>query len=363
MPWPQNNLWLPKEANMLKPYLDDLEDRIDPAVEDELLAGWKAFSDGAWNGDLFSPRRTQQSPPGMQWPRVPVNDALEDFDRMALQQFSGCSAALASGSGAVLNVRANYGTAILPSLFGAELFVMEAELDTLPTTRPLPGGAVAMQRLLDAGVPDLNAGYGERCFEMGRYFVDLMADYPKISRYVHIYHPDLQGPMDVCELLWGSGIFLDLVDRPDLVKSLLDLITETYTRFLDRWHTIAPPQNGYAAHWSMFHKGRIMIRDDSAMNLSPDMFETFIAPYDRQLLDRFGGGAIHFCGRGDHYIRHVGQMPGLHAVHMSQPEYNDLDTIFQHTVDRGVKLIGLGRDAAEAAIVGGRKLHGNVHCW
>jgi hypothetical protein len=261
-----------------------------------------------------------------------------------------------------MTVRANYGTGILSSVFGAALFIMEDQQDTLPTTRPLSGGAAAMKRLLDNGIPDLNAGLGERCFAMGRHYVALFADYPSISKYVLIYHPDLQGPMDICELLWGSDLFYALIDTPELVHAVLGLITETYIAFMREWETIVPPRAEYSPHWGMLHKGRIMIRDDSAMNLSPEMFDEFIKPYDQRLLDEFGGGAIHFCGRGDHYIDRMHTMNGVCAVNMSQPECNDMERIYQNTVDKGIALIQLRRDTAEAAVQQGRDLRGLVHC-
>ena len=186
-------------------FLADLEARIDPAVEDALRAQWVDFADGRFGGDIFSPRRAAQSPAGVEWPSVRVNAALDDFDSMALQQYADCSRMLAAGDGRLLCVRCNYGTGILPSLFGAELFVMDDETDTLPTTRPLPGGADAARALLDRGAPDLHAGLGGRVFEMAGRYAEIGRRYPKIGRHVTVYHPDTQGPMDVCELLWGSG--------------------------------------------------------------------------------------------------------------------------------------------------------------
>lgn len=347
---------------MIHQYLEDLENRIDPAVEEALLSQWKRYMNGGLKSGFFSPARMKTTLPQVAWPAVSVNETLEDNDLMALQQLSDCSAALNNGTGAIMTVRANYGTGILSSVFGAELFVMADRYDTLPTTRPLEGGADAMKRLLDNGIPDLNAGLGERCFAMGRHYIALFADYPSISKYVMIYHPDLQGPMDICELLWGSDLFYALIDTPELVHAVLELITETYITFMRKWESIVPPRNGYSPHWGMLHKGRIMIRDDSAMNLSPEMFDEFIKPYDQRLLDKFGGGAIHFCGRGDHYIDRMHTMPGVYAVNMSQPEYNDMERIYQNTVDKGLALIQLRRATAEAAVQQGRDLHGLAHC-
>lgn len=347
----------------IAPYLEDLEKRIEPETEEALRAQWKAFLDGRTDDAIFSPRRSQPSPSDLDWPNVPVNDALDDPDLMVLQQLSLCSAELSAGSGAILNVRPNYGTGILPSVFGAEMFRMDPALNTLPGNLPLPGGADAVRACLDRAVPDPNTGLGERCLTLGRLLTDRFAPYPNVSRHVRLYHPDLQGPMDVCELLWGSDLFYALADTPDLVKAFLNLITETYIRFMRAWEAIVPPrENGYAAHWGLLIKGRIMLRDDSAMNLSPAMFDEFIAPYDRRLLAELGGGAIHFCGRGDHYIDRLPAMPGLHSVNLSQPEYNAMDRIFEHTIHRGLTLLGLARPAAEAAMRAGRNLRGRVHC-
>lgn len=347
----------------LRPYLDDLEQRVNHEAEEALLASWRGFQDGRFTGDIFSPKRPAPAPSNLTWPKVPVNTALEDDDQMALQQFGACSAALAAGSGAMLNVRCNYGSSILPSLFDAEIFLMDHEHDTLPTTKPIPGGLDGIHKLLDAGIPDLNRGFGERVFTMGHYFQELLAPYPNLRRHVAIYHPDLQGPMDVCEVLCGSDIFLYLVDEPDLMHDLLDLVTEAYAAFMRRWRKIVPHTGHEARHWGFLHRGAIMLRDDSAMNLSPDMFMEFIFPYNQRLFDLFGGGGDHFCGRGDHFIPHLKNLVGLCGIAMSQPEYNDMEKIFANTVDCGLNLFGLRRDAAEEALRAGRSLHGRVHCW
>jgi hypothetical protein len=348
---------------MIERYLEDLEGRIEPEVEDDLLEQWRRFVEGSFQGDIFLPRRLHSAPPKVTWPQVLVNEALDNLEQMALQQLKVCSETLAKGSGDLLAVRANYGTGIIPTLFGAELFIMEREMDTLPTTRPLVGGSESIRRLVDRGIPNIYHALGGKTLATGQYFLALVKDYPKISRYVHLYHPDTQGPMDICELLWGSGLFLAVVNEPELVKELLGLITETYIRFMRAWQQIIPPCDPYAVHWGLLHKGTIMLRDDSAMNFSPRMFEEFIEPHDQRLLDEFGGGAAHFCGRGDHYIQRLAGMRGVYAIHMSQPEYNDIEKIFRYTVDRGVQLIGFSQEAAEEALRRGRELRGRVHVW
>lgn len=345
---------------ILQRCLQDLEERIDPQVEEQLLAEWVEFAEGRFRGDIFIPRRRRASPPSVEWPKVSVNAALEDYDAMALQQYGMCSSLLAEGSGLLLNVRSNYGTSIVPLLFGVEPFVMDEELDTLPTSKPL-NDLAAIRRIVDAGVPEIRQRYMARVLEMGERYAEIAHRYPKIGRYVYIYHPDLQGPMDICEVVWGSSLFYSLYDYPDLVKALLEVITETYIRCMRAWTQVIPFREGGNVHWGFFHRGCIMIRDDSAMNLSPDMVEEFVRPYDQRLLDEFGGGAIHFCGRGDHYAHVLATMRGLYAINLSQPEYNDMETIYANTIDRGIAILGLDYATARAAIDSGRDLHGLVH--
>jgi uroporphyrinogen-III decarboxylase len=163
-------------------------------------------------------------------------------------------------------------------------------------------------------------------------------------------------------VVWGSSVFYSLYDRPKLVKGLLEVVVETYIACMRAWTEVVPFREGGNAHWGLYHKGNIMLRDDSAMNLSLDMFNEFIRPYDQRLLDTFGGGAIHFCGKGDHYMPALAQMRNLYAINLSQPEYNDMEQIYSHIVDNGIKIIGLQRDAGEDALARGRDLHGQVHC-
>ena len=332
--------------------LNDTERRIDPQTEDDFLRQWHDFLYDGFNGIIFAARRKAFSPPGVTVERVMINDALEDPELMLYSQLAGVSAALDPKSASRpaspnLSIRANYGTGILSSLFGAQLFMMPYESNTLPTTKQLRGED-AMREMLDRGMPDLRSGLGQKVLDFGEYAAETFARYPKISEYVTVYHPDLQGPVDICELLFGEQMFYTLCDDPDLLHAVLSLITETYTAFMNEWYKIFPKNTDMNPHWgSTFHRGALMIRNDSAMNLSPDAYREFSVPYDTLLFSRFGGGAVHFCGRGDHYITDLCAIPGLYAVNMTQPHLNDMEKIYENTVDRGIRLIAFDPERAK----------------
>jgi len=340
--------------------LADLERRVDPAVEDRLRADYVKFLDGAWPEPIFTPRRPPGAAPGCVWPDIRVNAAIGDFNRMALQQFGACSRLLKEGDGAPLAVRANYGVGISSAWFGCPVQLMPEEINTLPTSVPLDDRA-RMDALAERGVPDVTAGYSARVFAMGHIFRSLLAGYPRLRRYVCVYHPDIQSPIDTAELVWGSDILLAFYEEPERAHRLLDVLTETYIVAVRRWSAIHPfAADGIHAHWNFMHKGNIALRTDSGMNLSPDMYAEFIQPYEQRCLDACGGGINHFCGRGDHFIALMTQARGLHGIAMSQPHLNDMETIFRHTVDRGIPLLGFSFDAARAARAAGRDLRGLV---
>lgn len=345
-------------SNMPVTYLSDLVRRIDPNVERQSSRRWVEFLTGRLSDEVFLAPRRPPAQPQVDWPETNINDAIEDVELMVLSELRGVSETLAAGTGRRLNVRCNYGTGILPSLFGAEMFIMPRQTNTLPTVRPL-GSADRIRAMLDKGIPDVRRGLGAKVFQCGERFLEVFSRYPILGEYVSLYHPDLQGPIDALELLWGSEVFLGFYDHTDLLKDALSLITETYIRFLRAWHELVPPAGEFSDHWGIMMNGLVMLRNDSLMNLSPACYVQFIRPCDQEILDALGGGAVHFCGRGDHYIEAMSEMRGLAAINMSQPECNDMETIYRNTVDKGIKILGLAGWAAESA---DRPLRGQVHC-
>ncbi|MBQ4628306.1 MAG: hypothetical protein IJB44_04435 [Clostridia bacterium] len=326
---------LSKETLLL---LEDIERRIDPETEEDLEKQWLDFTYGRFDGDIFCPKRKKTSPPSVEPQGININDAIKDYDLMLRSQLSGVSWAL-NGTHNTLCVRANYGTGIMTSVFGAEIFVMPYENNTLPTTRPL-NDTEKIRRIVEKDGYDIMSGFGKNVFEFGEICAEVFEKYPKIKKYVNVYHPDTQGPLDICELLWGCEMFYALYDEPDLAHAMLSLITDAYIAVMDKWYDIFPKNTVLNHHWGgLCHKGTIVLRSDSAMNISPEIYREFSMPYDKKLLDYYGGGIVHFCGRGDHYIEILSKLNGLYGINMSQPECNDMEKIYKNTVDKGIKIL------------------------
>jgi len=323
----------------LTPWLEDIERRINPEEETAIYEAWKRFAHGQQpEGVPFVPPCRTPVPTELEWKHININDAVADEDLMILSQLERCHAALCNGGNTLMNMRPNYGVGIISSMFGAKKFIMPYEMDTLPNVYALEDGEEAIQRLVDSPAPTLMEGYGEHVFSIGEKFAEIRRKYPKIGKYIRFDNPDAQGPIDNCELLWGSDMFYVFYDDPDLLHALLERVTDTIGRFIRKWQQYIPDEDGLVSYFGRLAKGNIVIRNDSAMNLSPELFSEFIQPYDTKLLATLGGGAVHFCGTGDHFVNLLAQTPLLSSVDMSQPHLNDMEKILSALPDQGINL-------------------------
>ena len=185
--------------------LEDIERRLDPEVEADLTGQWEQFWYGDCQTDLFTPCRIRTSEPAVPLPSVHINDAINSYDLMLRDQLGLVSYALATPHRNPA-MRANYGTGIISSLFGAEIFEMPRSMNTLPTTRSF-GDTEVIRELVDQGMPDLMGGFGRRVLEFGEICAELFERYPNVKRWVAVDHPDTQGPLDLAELRWGEEMF------------------------------------------------------------------------------------------------------------------------------------------------------------
>jgi hypothetical protein len=133
--------------------LEDIERRIDPETEEDFQNQWRDFLYDRFDGEIITPVRKKHSQPSFTYPKININDAIADYDLMLQSQLCGTSYALTRSDN--LCIRTNYGTGILSSLFGAEIFVMPYEMNTLPTTRSLNDTEKIRAIVEKAGAEDL----------------------------------------------------------------------------------------------------------------------------------------------------------------------------------------------------------------
>lgn len=270
----------------------------------------------------------------------PYSEIYDDPEKMLFNELVQHLPGLLMGDDRVCSVRAHYGVGILPSAFGRPVKLAGDHLpwvEHVDSTREI-------EEILERGRPALDAGLLAKCWAAYRYYRERLQNYPRLSRMVVFYHPDLQGPFNTALEIWGEGLYLAIYDNPDMVEALLRLITQTYLQVLEYYKTLAGEGNDFTAHWGVWMPGGAMIREDAAVTISPEMYSRFCQPYNREILARFGG-AIHHCGRGAAFFARLIRTEGLAGLNFGQPELQDLPAVLRAAAEHHVALLDLSLEA------------------
>ena len=222
-------------------------------------------------------------------------------------------------------IRANFGTVIVASLFGAKIRFSKGVPPWVSSCER------AIEKYLAVDHLDLDRGICKKVIDRYRFYKEALSEYPSVKQSVSLVMPDLQGPLDIAEQLIGSSVYIGMVKKPKLVYDLLSKISEAITSCAN---AIRPCTDehlplGYTHQHGVVIKGNILIREDSAINLSPAMYEQQIIPHNKRIIDALGGGGLHFCGNGQHLIPAMLHHPEVRCIDLGQPQLMDLEEIYE----------------------------------
>ncbi|MBR2988774.1 MAG: hypothetical protein IKC64_03520 [Clostridia bacterium] len=274
-----------------------------------------------------------------------------DMGKMLYNEMLGALPQLETNDGGVPRIRANYGVGILPSVFGAECRIINGNM---PWCDHFDEDGIA--KILKSGVPNLMNGFGQKIKDTHAFYIQTLSKYPKLSKVVKIYHPDFQGPFDVAHLLYGSEIYYQFYEEPELLHELLSLVTETYVASMKEIKSqICDTDGEFVYHWGHLFPGSVVLRDDSAVNLSADMYDEFVRPYNDKVLSAFGSGSVHFCGRADHWVFDMANdelIKGYNVGYMNTLTFGMeyLDFIKSGYYDQRKSVVGYNIPASEVEI-------------
>jgi hypothetical protein len=138
----------------------------------------------------------------------------------------------------------------------------------------------------------------------------------------------LQGPFENAVHLWGSDIFYAVYDEPDYLRDLLDVLGQTWVLAVRKFaevSTEAAQDDFVYLHFTIV-KGRVVLKEDSTMLLSPQQYAEFIRPVNEVALGALGTGGIHWCGKADRRRSQVVETRGLSCIDLGNPDMIDLPT-------------------------------------
>jgi len=304
----------------LKSYLEKLESIINlDHVEESKDLQKKAF---ALQPVDHIPTVINYALPDDEWPIFNFEEIFHDQEKMLLHELRQVYLGAKLQDDRLYGIRANYGTGIIASMFGSPVHTFE---DSLPVGTAIPRQEI--EKILSDGIPGKNSGLMGKVWDTVAYFRETLLPYPKLSQAIGSQCFDIQGPFDNASIIWGSDIYLALLDEPEKVSQLMDIISETIITMVQELRRIdGRSLEEHDGAWNFL--GGVCVRNDSSVNLSGEHYEKLVKPFDEKIISNWGGW-IHFCGRAHQWWKRQLDIPGLKGINPYQGEFYDLYEMFE----------------------------------
>jgi len=234
-------------------------------------------------------------------------------------------------------VRANFGTVIIASMFGAHIQQIG---ENPPWVVAADSREISLEAIADQDPSDLSRGWFPRVVETYAAYRNVLDLWPEFRRTIHTVLPDLQGPFDNLELIAGSNVFAALYAEPHLVARALETLAGAQigaAQYLARF--INDDADGFSHQHATVIKGHILLRNDSSILMSPEMYRREIALHDERVMRAMRGGGVHSCGNIGTHAEAFLDLDGIGCLDLGQPELNDIDRIYALAQVKRIPLI------------------------
>ena len=249
-------------------------------------------------------------------------------------------------------VRANFGTVLVASVFGADVRQVG---DNPPWVFHGDHADITLEAVAGHDPLDISRGWFTRAEETYAAYADILGAYPELRDTVRLVLPDLQGPFDNLELLIGSNVFESLVMDAELVDRALDTVARTQIALARRLAPLlSDGPDGFTHQHATMICGNVLLRNDSVIMMSPDMYRDQVAPHDARVLRELDGGGIHCCGTVGRHLAAFMDVENIRCFDFGQSELNDIDALYALAQKRRVPLVRVA--ASEEDLTTGRVL-------
>ncbi len=199
-----------------------------------------------------------------------------------------------------------YGIGTVAGAFGADYIWKEKQA---PAIRPKFG---SVKDALDyTPSPVSQTRIGKHTLEMIEYFLD------KTGGRVPMSLTDTQSPLNIaCNVVEMSSFFIEMLDAPQAVKTLLNRLAELLVEFTHEQigrigDALVRPGHGYSSCRCFEGLG---MSDDNALMISGGQYLAFAAPAVELAGKPFDGSGFHSCGNWSDKIDSIKKINGLRMV-------------------------------------------------
>ncbi|MEI6873877.1 MAG: hypothetical protein WCL50_01970 [Spirochaetota bacterium] len=260
-------------------------------------------------------------------------------------------------------IRPNWGTVLVASLLGGRA---EQSGQNTPWIRRDDDAPIALEAIAEADPEVAGSGWIPRVIATYEAYRQLLAPYPGLWSALRVTLPDLQGPLDIVEQLTGADLFIDMIERPELAARAFDRAAELQiacARLFAPFTKDGP--EGFSHQHGFMVKGKVLIRCDSAVMISPELYRDLVAPADEAVLAALGGGGLHSCGRIGHALPQMLALPSIRCFDFGQSFMNEVDLLYQQARGRRIPFLRVQptRDELRSASILERFPTGvSLHC-
>ncbi len=317
---------------MIEQYLDKLNRIVDP--EHVACSEIRMLSAVSYDPVDRLPVIVNCPVPG--WQTYSYCEAFYDMEKMLANELAGVWIGAHVRDDRMYTIRANYGVGGIPSMFGCKPVLTDD--NTMPWFTPLNDRE--LDKVLDSGEVDIEAGLGAKILETERFYINTLSKYENLAKTVHVFVSDTQGPFDIAHLIMGHKIYTEIYDKPERVHRLLELVTDVYIRFTKVQQELIGESGVTSFHSQLKVRGAVRICDDSGINLSADFYREFCKTYNERALAEVGGGWIHYCGSGKQILPEVLSTCGITGINFGNPELQDIAAICEQAAPRKIAILG-----------------------
>ena len=243
-----------------------------------------------------------------------------------------------------LSIRANFGLGLVAGILGGKV---EQIGNSPPWVRSFETEKEFLT-IFDHDPADVLCGWLPRVVDLYGYFDQILEPYPILDKYIIRVLPDLQGPFDNYELLRGSDAFIDFYKNQKLLSKGMEHITRVQLAVAKMLSKLVSTSGDNFQHGVMI-KGNILIRSDSGIMISPEMYKEMVSPFDTMLLTEMNGGGIHSCGNIMQHADTFFSTSGIMSLDLGQAMMNNRDELYLKAKDLKIPLIRMEASKNELA--------------
>ena len=330
---------------MLEKYLEKLSKVLDPqkAKESEELQRMSSRYEKVEKIPMmlgtFDDMSKERLPVFVDWPVYSYGEVFKYPEKMLLDELLPIYESAIIKDDRVNVIRANYGVGIIPSLFGLEVVQKGNEL---PWVKPLES-IEEVKEIIKKGVPDFKKGLADRVNSTQDFYKNILNNYSNLKRSIHVGLLDNQGPFNLAGIMLGDNLYIYLYNNKDVIKELLQLLTEVYIEFSQvQKKLINEPFDTHYYFGCRLPSG-VKISEDYGLAISPDMYKEFCIPYNEKVAEAFGGITLLICEDLEKKrLKEIIEMKGLKAIIYWSRNFNKLEEAYKIVKSMKVCIIWYG---------------------